>query len=84
MKASSDRSYIDHIKNSPIIENRLNAPYPIPRLVSQIGSNKELKLAGFRLECDIDASRSMTEWYKEIRKTAIIRNSQMRNAAHSV
>jgi hypothetical protein len=25
----------------------------------------------------------MTEWYKEIRKTAIIRNSQMRNAAHS-
>jgi len=32
------------------------------------------KLAGFLLECDIDASRSMTEWYKEIRKTAIIRN----------
>nr|CAN83148.1 hypothetical protein VITISV_031934 [Vitis vinifera] len=42
------------------------------------------KLARFRLECDIDASRLMTEWYKEIRKTAVIRNSQMRNAVLSV
>ena len=34
---------------------------------------KELKLARFLLECDIDASRLMTEWYKEIRKTAVVK-----------